>query len=151
MTDPALPADGSGEPPFRIRAAVRDDLSTLSEFLQPFIDAEQVLRRTIDELVYLLTTSFVAVMPDGTIVGFATLEIYSHKLAEIRSLTVAPGHQGRGIGQGLVEACIALAREKSIYEVMAVTAAESLFQRCGFDAALPGQKKALFLQTRDEN
>ncbi len=83
--------------------------------------------------------------------GFAALEVYSPKLAEIRSLAVAPIHQGRGIGRRLIEACVNRAREKNILEVMAVTATEEFFQRCGFDFTLPGQKKALFIQTRERH
>ena len=34
-------------------------------------------------------------------------------------------------------------------EVMAVTSNDAFFTGCGFDFTLPGEKKALFLQTRD--
>ena len=129
-----------------IRAARVDDLDAVTAFLQPFVEKQHVLDRTADELAFLLSTSFVA-EEAGQLVGFVTLEIYSHKLAEIRSLAVAPAAQGRGLGQQLVEACVAKARDKDIYEVMAVTSAEELFSRVGFDAALPNQKKAVFLQT----
>jgi hypothetical protein len=32
---------------------------------------------------------------------------------------------------------------------MAITSADDFFHRCGFDFTLPGEKKALFLQTRE--
>lgn len=133
-----------------IRRAAAADLDAIAAFLQPFVQRQEVLGRTADELAFLLTTSFVATGDDGLIVGFCTLEIYSHKLAEVRSLAVDDRARGHGLGQQLVEACVALAREKQIREVMAITAAEGLFARVGFDAALPNQKKALFLQTGDE-
>jgi N-acetylglutamate synthase-like GNAT family acetyltransferase len=82
------------------------------------------------------------------IAGFAALEVYSPKLAEIRSLAVDPNHQGHGVGKALVEACIHRAKALDVFEVMAVTSAEGFFQKCGFDFTLPGEKKALFLQTR---
>ena len=132
-----------------IRPARRDDLTAIDEFLRPFVEARQVLGRTTDEMTYLLTTSFVA-EDEGRLVGFASLEIYSMKLAEVRSLAVDAGYRGGGVGQRLVEACVDLARSKGVYEVMAITAAEALFTRCGFDAALPNQKKALFVRTRDQ-
>lgn len=110
-----------------------------------------MLPRTADELFYLISTGFVAYEAESDrIVGFATLEIYSNKLGEVRSLTVAPTVRGQGVASRLVEACVALAREKQVYEVMAITAADDLFRRLGFHDALPGQKRALFLQTRDE-
>jgi N-acetylglutamate synthase-like GNAT family acetyltransferase len=87
---------------------------------------------------------------EGRIVGFAALEVYSKKLAEIRSLAVADEMQGRGVGRRLVGACVERAHERNILEVMVVTSSEDFFRACGFHFALPGEKKALFLQTRDE-
>ena len=45
---------------------------------------------------------------------------------------------------------VQFAREQNILEVMAITSTEEFFQRCGFDFSLPDEKKALFIQTRDE-
>jgi N-acetylglutamate synthase-like GNAT family acetyltransferase len=80
----------------------------------------------------------------------AALEVYSRKLAEIRSLAVSPTLQGKGVGKLLVEACIQLAREKNVLEVMAITSSDGFFISCGFDFTLPGEKKALFYQTRKD-
>lgn len=132
-----------------IRRARRDDIDPLATFLEPYVAAKEVLPRTPDELFYLISTGFVAVEGDS-IVGFATLEIYSNKLGEVRSLTVSPTHRGRGLASKLIEACVDLAKEKGVFEVMAITAADDLFRSLGFHDALPGQKRALFLQTREE-
>ena len=80
--------------------------------------------------------------------GFAALEVDSRKLAEVRSLAVAGDVQRHGIGKRLVEACVRRAHERQIFEVMAITSSEDFFRSCGFDFTLPGEKKALFLQTR---
>ena len=85
----------------------------------------------------------------GRIVGFAALEIYSPKMSEIRSLAVAPDFRGGGVGRRLVQQCVERAQERQVLEVMAITSNDEFFQRCGFDFTLPGEKKALFLQTRD--
>jgi hypothetical protein len=45
---------------------------------------------------------------------------------------------------------VEFAKERSILEVMAITSSEEFFQSCGFDFTLPGERKALFLQTRPE-
>jgi hypothetical protein len=42
-----------------------------------------------------------------------------------------------------------MAEDLNVLEVMAITANEEFFRSCGFDFTLPGQKKALFIQTRD--
>jgi len=114
------------------------------------VDDGKLLPRTYDELNDLLPSFFIAEM-NGAIVGCAALEIYSRKLAEIRSLAVAPQVQGKGIGRLLVEACVQLAQEKNVLEVMAITSSEDFFKSCGFDFTLPGEKKALFYQTRDRD
>lgn len=133
-----------------IRPARADDAHALEEFIEPFVEQKKLLPRTPDELDDLVRFGFVAIH-DGGIVGFAALEIYSKKLAELRSLAVAEEFQGRGVGKLLVQACIELARERNVFEVMAVTSSEAFFKSCGFDFTLPGEKKALFLQTRDEH
>ena len=132
-----------------VRPARRDDIERIDAFLRPFVAAKEVMPRTADELFYLISTGFVA-EAGGEVVGFAALEIYSLKLAEVRSLAVAPAARGRGVARELVRRCVALAEAKGVFEVLAVTSAEDLFRRCGFDDALPSQKRAMFLQTREE-
>jgi amino-acid N-acetyltransferase len=131
-----------------IRPAEPQDVLPLDEFIKPFVDQKVLLPRTIDEMEDLIKHGFLAEI-DGTIVGFAALEIYSSKLGEIRSLAVSEAHQGQGIGRKLVEACIERAHERNVLEVMAITSSEAFFRTCGFDFTLPGEKKALFLQTRE--
>ncbi len=132
-----------------IRAADRDDLPQLEALLDHFVTANRLLPRTFDELCDLIPFGFVAEF-EGRIVGFAALEIYSAKLGEIRSLAVRSEHQGQGIGRELVLRCVDLARHRNVLEVMAITSSDEFFLACGFDFTLPGEKKALFMQTRDE-
>ena len=144
MTDTAPP-----ESDIRVRAATREDLPALEQLIAEFVKAYRLLPRTQDELSDLISFGFVAC--EGVrLVGFAALEIYSSKLAEIRSLAVVPEMQGRGLGKRLVDECIDLARSRNVLEVMAITSAEGFFQSCGFEFTLPGEKKALFMQTREE-
>ena len=138
-----------GEAKFTIRPVRYDDLLAIRELIHPFVDQGVLLPRTEGELFELLPTSFVA-EDGGRIVGFCALEIYSIKLAEVRSLVVALDYRERGVGRRLVHACVDLARRKEVLEVMAITSNEQFFQGCGFDYTLPGEKKALFIQTRDD-
>jgi len=126
------------------------DLEDIYEFIQPFVDAGRLLPRTVDELEDLIPTGFVAIVEDE-VVGFVALEIYSRKLAEIRSLCVSSEFRGQGIGKRLTLACVDLARRQKVFEVMAITSTDDFFRSCGFDFTLPGEKKALFLLTRDEH
>jgi len=134
-------------PTVTIRTGTFADIETLVAFIKPFVEDGKLLPRTFDELDELMAHFFIAEI-DDEIVGCVALEIYSRKLAEIRSLAVSKHHQGLGIGKKLVAACLALAQEKNILEVMTITSSEDFFVACGFDFTLPGEKKALFFQTR---
>jgi len=129
-----------------VRPATQADLPGVIGLLKPFIEAGRLLPRAEDEAAELLQNGFVAESA-GRIIGFAALDVYSRKLAEIRSLAVASEFQGSGIGRKLVEACVRRARELNVREVMAITSADRFFRSCGFDFALPGERKALFIQT----
>ncbi len=154
MSKPEIPSDSASSTSFTCPADVRPstmaDLEDIYEFIQPFVEAGRLLPRTLDELEGLIPTGFVAII-EGEVVGFVALEIYSRKLAEIRSLCVSSEHRGQGIGKRLTLACVDLARRQNIFEVMAITSTDDFFRSCGFDFTLPGEKKALFLLTREEH
>lgn len=132
-----------------VRPAEVSDLPELEQLIADFVRTNRLLPRTYDELQDLIPFGFVATL-DGRLVGFAALEIYSSKLAEIRSLAVVPELQGKGLGKKLVQECIQLAQNRNVLEVMAITSADDFFRSCGFDFTLPGEKKALFIQTREQ-
>jgi N-acetylglutamate synthase-like GNAT family acetyltransferase len=131
-----------------IRPAIRDDVAALAAFIETFVVEGRILPRTVDELTELVSHGFV-VEKAGRIVGFAALEVYSPKLAEVRSLVVAAEMQGHGIGRKLLAACVEKAHSLNVLEVLAITSEEAFFRSCGFDFTLPGEKKAMFIQTRD--
>ena len=123
-------------------------LSRVQNFLQPFVEQEFLLPRSEDELSKLLTYSFVAVRDDG-VFGFAAVEIYSPKLAEIQCLAVSPMVQRQGIGRKLVQRCVEVARQQGVQELMAISASDAMFTACGFHYSLPNQKRALFISPQD--
>lgn len=68
---------------------------------------------------------FVAVTPQGKVIGTATLLVelkFLHgcsTVGHIEDVAVHPGHQGEGIGKALVQACIARAKQvRSCYKVI---------------------------------
>jgi amino-acid N-acetyltransferase len=133
--------------PPTIRCAEFADIPQVVELIEPYIYQRKLLPRTPAELRELVPNGFVAVA-DKRIVGFAAVEIYSKKLAEVQCMAVAEGYQRQGIGKRLVLSCIQRARENGIRELMAITSSEDFLRDCGFDYSLPDQKKALFVQTR---
>ena len=135
------------DPAILIRPATIDDRDSALALIEQFVLRGKILARTLDELEHVLANGYVAVR-DDRVIGFVTLEVYSQKLAEIRSLVVDDSLQGQGIGRSLVARCVERARERGVFEVMAVSSSEDFFRTCGFDFTLPGEKKAFFLQTR---
>lgn len=131
-----------------VRDASVEDLDALQTFLRPFVEAESILPRSDEDLLTLIRHGFVAEF-DGQIAGFAAIEIYSKKLAEVQSLAVAPSAQRQGVGSRLVQHCVERAKKEGVLELMAITASDDLFRKVGFDYSLPNQKRALFVQTRD--
>ena len=132
-------------PTSAVRPARPEDAPAIAALIEPFVIAGTLLHRTADEIRDLIPTAFVAEVA-GKLVGFTALEIYSKKLAEIRSLAVTEEQQRLGLGSQLVKCCVDLAANRGILEVMVVTSSEEFFRGCGFDFTLPGEKKALFIQ-----
>jgi amino-acid N-acetyltransferase len=115
----------------QIRKATADDFSAIQELIAQFPD--KLMQDHLPEA----ENFFIAIDDDpstgsGQVIGCCALEVYSKRLAEIRSLAVLPAHQGQGIASELVEACLAEAKEKSVYEVLSVTGALSFFEKKGF-------------------
>ncbi len=132
------------------RRATTRDVQAVSDFLKPFVNQKKLLRRTSSELELLVPSGFVAVS-DSHIVGFAAVEIYSRKLAEIQCLAVEPKFQGQGLGSELVRRCVELADQRGVMEVLAISSSDSFLQKLGFNYSLPDQKRALFCQLRSRD
>ncbi len=134
-----------------IAAALTEEADIIFGFLQPFVDQGLLLPRTIEEIIHLTRHAFIARDSglNDKIVGFAAIEVYSRKLAEIQCLSVDPDYQRCGIGRRLVQRCIERAAEQNVLELMAISASDDFLKSCGFDYSLPSQKRALFLQPRD--
>ena len=140
---------------YKIRRARFDEQDAIALFLTPFFTQKKLLQRTRSEILLLMATGFVAeelaeASADSPpkIIGFASVEIYSEKMSEIQCLAVSEQHQGKGLGSALVRACLELAKQKGIVEVMAISSSDAFLQKLGFEYSLPEQKRALFYQLR---
>ena len=144
MTDPlSLEA-------LEVRDASPDDTHDILELMVPFVAGKHLLRRTEGEIRELTRHGFVAEL-GSQIVGFAAVEIYSRKLAEVQCLAVREDLQGRGLGHRLVGLCVERARELGVLEVMAISSSDNFLVSCGFQYALPEQKRVLFYPLRNRH
>ncbi len=134
---------------FAVTPASPGDLDAVMALLAPDMENNLLLKRSRQQVEDLLQTGFVA-REGGQVIGFAAVEIYSSKLAEAQCLAVHSDWQQRGVGKQLVGCCIDVARRENVLELMAISASDEFLIRCGFDYSLPGQKRALFIQTRQD-
>ena len=73
-----------------------------------------------------------APLPPSEVVGCCALEVYSPKIAEVRSLAVRREFSGRGIATALVNACVEKARSQGVGQVLAITSSLEFFDKFGF-------------------
>ncbi len=109
-----------------IREASAADWPAISALIQRF--PEQLMQEHLPE-----PEEFFVYEESGTIVACCALEVYSKRLAEIRSLAVLPDHQGKGIAGQLIDACMTRAKEQQVYEVLTVTGTPAFFEKHGFN------------------
>ena len=108
-----------------VRRASAGDFPAIQRLIAQY--PEQLMQDHLPQL-----EEFFVAEENGTIIGCCALEVYSQRLAEIRSLAVAKAFQGKGVATALVERCLTAAKEKGVYEVIAITGANSLFEKHGF-------------------
>jgi len=123
-----------------IRRATLDDVDAILAVVNT--NTDRLLGRDRDEIAQLLDTFWVAEV-DGRVVGCCCLEVYSVKIAELRSLAVLPEFRGRGLGAALTDAAVADARLRGIPQVLVVTSNREFFERRNFGPCL-NEKYALF-------
>lgn len=129
-----------------IRKANIKDLKFIKKLIDSAAKEGKILKRSKEELESIIGCFFV--YEEGRkILGCVSLEIYSEKLAEIRSLVVNSKYQGRGIGSALVKECIKKAKKLKIYEILSVTHKDKMFESLGFSKQLKDQWP-LFIRLR---
>lgn len=117
----------------QIRKAELKDVQALFEMINHYVAEGIMLRRTLTDLYESVREFKVAVAEeDGVILGAGALKIYSPELAEIRSLCVAPGLNGRGVGRAITESLLEEAEQYQLKTVFALTTSPGFFGKMGF-------------------
>jgi N-acetylglutamate synthase-like GNAT family acetyltransferase len=125
----------SPRPGFMLRPAVLADVAGMETLMAPFIATGDLLPRSNYDLCRHIKEYVIAEDADGTIVGTASLKIYSTDLAEIAGLAVRDDQQGKGVGKALVESLLADARALGLEQVFGLTRKPLFFMRLGFRLA----------------
>ena len=114
--------------------AVVSDASEIHRLIQYWFEKTgDVLPRTEGE-IYETIRDFVVVRdPAGKrLLAAGALHVEWRDLAEIKSLVVDPGTQGKGLGRIVVDACLDEAVEMGLKTVFALTTTPAFFERLGF-------------------
>ena len=120
-----------------IRNARMADIKAIYKLLNFFAEQDLLLGRSLSSLYDQLRDFKVYVVDekdaDGQVVaGAGALHVSWDNLAEIRSLAVADGMQGKGIGARLVRECLAEAEVLGITRVFTLTYQPNFFKKLGF-------------------
>jgi amino-acid N-acetyltransferase len=107
------------------------DIPRIHSLVNEFASQGEMLGRSLSEL-YEGLRDFVVVEENGVVLGCSALHINWEDLAEVRSLAVDHGQQGKGFGKALVQACVEEARELGISQVYALTYQPVFFEKLGF-------------------
>ena len=103
--------------------------------IRDLIDSYSPDRRLLSKATVTLFESiqeFVVAELDGVVVGCGALHVMWEDLAEVRTVAVAPGLQGRGVGSLVLQQLIARAREIGVERVFCLTFETRFFGHQGF-------------------
>jgi len=123
---------------FEVRPAAKEDMRDIRGLIRLFP------KRLLQEHLPRASSLFVA-LSGGRIIGCCALQIYSKRMAEVRSLSVHSDFQDLGVASKLVQYCIERAKERGIRELFAVTSQTSFFGKLGF-ATFRREKTAMFYE-----
>lgn len=128
-----------------IRQIKKEDIPEVLTLIGKSVRTSHLVPREYEEIEEHLADYYVYQIDDN-IVGCIALHEYEQKIGEIACLFVKYGHQSRGYGENLVEYVTAIAKEKDLLSVFALTNSASGFfkTKMEFEAielkALPAER-----------
>jgi amino-acid N-acetyltransferase len=103
----------------------------MQALVKPYVEEGIILARSDDEVANAIR-SYILAHEKSTLLGFASLFIYTAKLAEIRSLVVAKTHWRKGVGGAIVKSLIKEARELGLRQILTLSYHTAFFHKLGF-------------------
>jgi N-acetylglutamate synthase-like GNAT family acetyltransferase len=116
---------------YRIRTPQLADIPEILSLFADEVNAGRMLPRNKKNMQVGLDNWQVAYTNDE-IIGCVSLVFYNQTLCEIRSLAVAETYRKNGLGKRLIEAALALAKERAAKGVLTLTRVPGLFEQLNF-------------------
>lgn len=116
-----------------VRPAHAGDVAAIHALVRRFATQGALLPRTRRNIGAAIEDYVVVVDAHLRVLACAALSGYSPSLAEVSSVAVARSAQGQGLGTMAVRGTEALARERGIIELFALTTAEAFFESLGYE------------------
>jgi amino-acid N-acetyltransferase len=129
---------GAATMDYAVRRARTSDVRAIRALVDVHAQTGRLLDKPTVTLFESVQEFRVATADDGVVVGCGALHVMWEDLAEIRTVAVADGHHGRGVGDHVVAALLDSARDLGVRRVFVLTFAVEFFRRHGF-AEICGQ------------
>lgn len=114
-----------------VRPARTADVREIKALVDQYTPSRRLLAKA-QVTLYEDVQEFLVAEHAGEVVGCGALHIMWEDLAEVRTLAVADGRTGLGVGGELLDALLAKAREYGVRRVFCLTFEREFFERHGF-------------------
>ena len=116
-----------------VRPAHAGDIGAIHALVRRYTAQGALLPRTRRDIQAAINDYIVVVDANRRVLACAALSGYADSLAEVSSVAVARSAQGQGLGSMAVRGAEALARERGVIELFAMTTAEPFFRSLGYE------------------
>jgi amino-acid N-acetyltransferase len=116
-----------------VRPAHAGDVAAIHSLVRRYASKGALLPRTRRDIAAAIGDFLVVVDRNRGVLACAALATYSESLAEICSVAVSRSAQGKGLGSMAVRGTEALARDRGVIELFAMTSAEAFFESLGYE------------------
>jgi amino-acid N-acetyltransferase len=138
----------------QIRRARTSDVKEIRRLVDTYTADRRLLTKATVTLYEHVQEFWVAVAPDGSVVGCGALHVMWEDLAEIRTVAVDPACRGQKIGHRIVTELLGVARELGVARVFCLTFETRFFASFGFveidGAPVPHSVYEQLLRSYDE-
>lgn len=118
--------------PWNVRRARTSDIRPIAEMIQPLVEQQVLLGKDLVVLFESVQEFFVATTESGEVIGCGALHVFWEDLGEVRTLTVSPDYQKKGVGHALVEVLEDEARRLGLARLFCLTFEKEFFTQHGF-------------------